>query len=199
MRKLFLILAVLFAFAAHASAQAPTPFSVYAGGAFSLPQSDAFKSAFKNGYHGFAGVGFKMSPMMQLIGKLEYHVFKFDFENNQSMDGYSGGTNKMLMFGADVKFSPKLPAAPVKPYLLGGLGVAHIKQSEFDGPQSLSLSVFNSYVSQAQTKLYYNLGAGIDLASSPTFGLFAQARYVAITTDGETSAFIPISLGLRFF
>lgn len=199
MKKLLVILAVLVAFAASASAQAPTPFSVYAGGALSLPQSDAFKASFDNGYHGFVGLGFKVAPILQVIGKVEYHTFKFDFDNSVGSAGFTGGTNKMIMFGLDGKLSPNLPASPVKPYFLGGLGLANIKQSEFEGPASLSLSLFNSIITESQTKVYFNVGAGADLLSNPAFGIFAQVRYVSISTDGESAAFVPISLGVRFF
>lgn len=201
MKKLLVILAVFVAFAASVSAQAPapTPFSIYAGGALSLPQSDAFKASFKNGYHGFLGLGMKVAPMLQVIGKVEYHTFKFNFDNAAGFDGYTGGTNKMLMYGVDGKLSPSVPASPVKPYFLAGLGFANIKQSEFEGPSSLSLSILNEVVSESQTKLYFNVGAGADLVANPAFSIFAQARYVSISTDGETAAFVPISLGVRFF
>ena len=88
---------------------------------------------------------------------------------------------------------------PVKPYVLGGLGMASIQQSEFEGPASLTLSVLNAYIPEDQTEFYWNMGAGITLMSSPAFSLFAQARYVSIATEGESSSFIPITLGFKFF
>ena len=200
MKKLVMILAILFTFTVAASAQtpAPTPFSIYAGGALSLPNSpDAFKDGFKTGYHGLLGLGFDVAPKFQVIGKVEYHTFQVDFD--ESMSEYSGGTNKMWMFGADAKFNPSLPALPISPYVLGGVGFANIKQSEFEGPASLSLSLLNEFVSESQTELYWNLGVGTELKTSPMFSLFAQARYVSIQTEGESSSFIPISLGLKFF
>jgi len=202
MKKLLMILAILFAFGASASAQMPSsPVSFYAGGALSIPTApDSFKDTFKNGYHGMLGVGFDVSPMLELVGKVEYHTFKFDFDGSEVFStDYSGGTNKMWMFGGDLKFSPSLPALPVSPYVLGGLGLANIKQSEFDGPTSLALDLFNEAISDSQTKLYWNMGAGFTLKTGPAFSLFAQARYVNITTEGESSAFIPVTVGLKFF
>jgi len=199
MKKILTILAILLAFGAVASAQTPSmPVSIYAGGALSIPTGpDYFKTAFKNGFHGSLGIGYDVNPMFELVGKVEYHAFKFDFD--QAYSDYSGGTNKMWMFGGDVKFSPSLPAMPVKPYLLGGLGFANIKQSEFKGPTSLALSILNSAIYDDQTKLYWNMGAGFTLMASPVFSLYAQARYVNIATEGDTSSFIPITVGVKFF
>ena len=199
MKKLMMILAILVAFGVSASAQVPSsPVSFYAGGALSIPSGpDSFKAMYKNGYHGMAGVGFSMAPMFEIVGKLEYHTFQFDFTD--VMSDYSGGTNKMWMYGADVKLSPSFPALPVKPYALVGVGMASIKQSEFTGPESLSLSVLNSAIGENQTKMYWNLGVGMNLMSSPVFSLFAQARYVNVATDGESSQFIPITIGAKFF
>ena len=198
MKRLLTVLAILLAFTVGASAQVSTPFSLYAGGALSIPQSpDGFKDGFKTGYHGMLGLGFNVAPSMQLIAKAELHSFKVDF--TEDMAGYSGGTNKMWMFGGDVKFSPSIPAMPVKAYALGGLGVANIKQSEFEGPASLSLSILNEMVSEDITKMYWNVGAGVELPTGPKLSLFAQARYVQIQTENEASSFIPITLGFKFF
>ena len=203
MKKLLTALIILVAFAMSATAQTPNPFSFYVGGAISMPTSpDSFKDNFKNGFHGSVGVGYKLAPGFQAIGKVEYHQFKFDFDNSSifaGATGYSGGTNKMWMFGADGRYSFNLPSAPVSPFVVAGAGLANIKQSEFDGPASLSLSIFNSYVSQDVTKFYFNVGGGVDLMTGPAWSLFAQARYVNIATDNEASVFIPVTVGLKFF
>lgn len=196
-----MMLAILIAFcAASVAAQVPSPFSLYAGGAISLPQSpDGFKDGFKTGYHGSLGVGYKVMPNLQMVGKVEYHTFRVNFDNMPGMEEYSGGTNKMWMYGIDGRYQFSLPAAPVSPYVLAGVGYANIKQSEFEGPASLGLSVLNELVSESITKMYWNLGAGVNLSSGPGFSIFAQARYVSIATEGEASTFVPITLGLKFF
>lgn len=202
MKKLVMALIIFILFSASVSAQAPNPFSLYVGGAISMPTSNAFNDNFKNGLHGSVGVGYKMMPGFQLIGKIEYHTFKFDFDNSALFDGvsgFSGGTNKMWMFGADGRYSFNLPSAPIQPYMLGGIGMAQVKQTEFDGPTSLSLSLFNEVVAQDQTEFYFNIGGGFDLKSGPAWSLFAQVRYVSIATGGEASTFIPLTVGLKFF
>ena len=118
MKKAMLMLVALLVVAVGANAQMPSaPFSLYAGGAISLPNSpDAFKDAYKNGFHGFVGLGFNFMPKMQLVGKVEYNQFSFDFEETgfatAGVDG--GGKQSLWMFGADARFAAGLPAAPLK-------------------------------------------------------------------------------------
>ena len=199
MKKLMTILAILLAFSVSASAQVPSsPVSFYAGGALSLPSGpDSFKAMYKNGYHGMAGVGFSMTPMIELVGKLEFHAFPFDF--GDAATDFSGGTNKMWMYGVDAKVSPSLPALPIKPYALLGVGMASISVSEFSGSDVLATSLLNSVIAEGQTKMYWNIGAGFGLMNTPVLSLFVQARYVNIATDGESSQFIPITIGAKFF
>jgi opacity protein-like surface antigen len=201
MKKLFLALAVLVAFASLAGAQVPTPFSLYAGGAVSMPQSpSAFKDAFKSGYHGSVGFGWKLMPSFQAVAKAELHSFGLDFTETglaTSNPNLTGGSNRVFMFGVDGRFSVGVPAAPLKPFVLAGVGLAKVDQTDFSGdPLATSL---NSLMPESQSKMYWNIGAGIELKGTPLFGLFAQVRYVSIATDGESQSFIPITLGLKFF
>ena len=196
MKKLLLTLIVLIVFALGANAQVPSPFSFYAGGALSMPASpEGFDAAYKTGWHGMVGAGYKVMPALQIMGKAEYHTFGFDFGDDV---GLEGGNYKVMMFGADGRFTINMPAAPVAPFVFGGAGLANVKMSEFEGP-SLVTSVLNASLPEDQNKMYFNVGAGFEMKASPTIKLFAQARYVGIQTEGETTAFVPITLGLRFF
>jgi hypothetical protein len=201
MKKLFLALIILIAFGVSASAQIPTPFSLYAGGAISLPQSPSgFKDGYKNGLSGMIGFGWKLMPNLQAVAKAELHSFKVDFDQQGLATSYpalTGGTNNMWMFGVDGRYSLGLPAAPIKPFVIGGLGLASISQTDFAGdPLATSL---NAVMPTSQSKMYWNIGAGVELKGTPLMGLFAQVRYVSVATDGEASNFVPITLGLKFF
>jgi hypothetical protein len=201
MKKLFLALIILIAFGVSASAQVPTPFSLYAGGAISLPQSpSAFKDGYKSGLSGMVGFGWKLMPNLQAVLKAELHSFKVDFAQQGLATSYpalTGGTNNMWMFGVDGRYSLGLPAAPIKPFLIGGAGLASISQTDFAGdPLATSL---NSVLPTSQSKMYWNIGAGVELKGTPLMGLFAQVRYVSVATDGTASNFVPITLGLKFF
>ncbi|MFQ6008980.1 MAG: outer membrane beta-barrel protein [Candidatus Zixiibacteriota bacterium] len=179
-----------------AFAQVPTPFSLYAGGALSLPNSpDGFKDSFKTGYHGLVGLGYKMGPSFQLVGKVEYHNFGYDFA---SLSGVEGGNTRMWLFGGDGRFSLDLPAAPIKPFVFAGAGLANVKQSDFSGDLALISSLTPSYP-ESQNKLFYNLGGGVEFGGGPSFSIFAQFRYVSVSTEGDNTAFVPITVGLKFF
>lgn len=197
MRKLILMLAILLTFALAASAQVSSPLSFYAGGALSLPNGpDGFKDAYKTGYHGWVGAGYSLAPTFQVIGKVEHNRFSFDAG---TITGVDGGTMKIWMYGADAKFAPSVPAFPIKPFLFAGAGWASSKVDEFTGSNTLATAALNTGTNESVTKMYYNFGAGADLFSGPAFSVFLQGRWVSIQTDGETTNFIPISMGLRFF
>jgi opacity protein-like surface antigen len=200
MKNTLLTIAAVLLFAVAVSAQVSSPVSLYVGGALSLPQSpESFSETFKTGFHGSVGVGYKVMPSLQVVGKLEYHRFAVDFENTElAAENISGGHNNVLMYGADARYGLSVPAFPLKPFLLGGVGFARLSATEFDGSSDLVASL-NDSQAESQTKFYYNVGAGIELSSGPLFGLFAQARYVSVSTDNESSSFIPITLGLKFF
>jgi hypothetical protein len=197
MRKLMLILAILLSFAVVASAEVPSPLSFYAGGAFSMPNGPtAFKDAYKTGYHGWIGAGYTVAPTFQVVGKIEHNHFAFD---NGSFTGVEGGSMKIWMYGADAKFSPKVPTFPIKPFMFAGAGWASSKISEFTGSNTLATAVLNEGTNQTVTKMYWNIGAGADIFSGPAFSVFLQGRWVSIQTEGSSTSFIPVSMGVRFF
>ncbi len=196
MKKPLLTAVCVIAFTFGVSAQVPAPFSLYAGGALSLPNApDYFKDSFKTGYHGLVGVGYKLGPGFQVVGKAEYHKFAFDFTG---LSGVDGGDNKVWMFGGDGRLAFDLPAAPIKPFAFVGVGIANIKRSDFDGNVTLATEL-NDALPDTQNKVYYNIGAGVELKFGPSFNLFVQGRYVSIATEGNITSFIPITVGLKFF
>lgn len=195
MKKLLITLAITLLLAAGVSAQVSVPVSVYLGGALSVPATGDFNDGWKWGYHGWAGVGYKMGAGLRITGKVEYHDFFFDM---MDVVGVEGGDTKVWMYGIDGRYKLNIPAIPIKPFVLAGGGVARVSWDEFEGT-SLIASTLNESIPEPQSKMYFNIGAGLELMALPTFGLFAEARYVSIGTDGERMNFVPMSLGLRFF
>jgi opacity protein-like surface antigen len=201
MKKVFFVIVAVLAMSAAASAQVPNPISLYFGGAISFPTApDAFSEGYNTGWHGTAGVGYKFAPNFQVIGKIEYHRFSVDYDNDPLLAtaNIDGGQNNMWMFGADARYAFGLPAAPVTPYVIGGLGLANISFSEFDGVEPLATSLNDAY-DGSQTDLYFNLGAGAELKTGPLWSLFAQIRYVSVQTEGDAASFVPFTLGVKFF
>ncbi|MFN2572709.1 MAG: outer membrane beta-barrel protein [Gemmatimonadales bacterium] len=77
-------------------------------------------------------------------------------------------------------------AAGPKPYVMGGLGLSNVKVSA--GGTSVS-----------ETKVSFGFGAGVSLPLG-TGGnrLFAETRYTSVSTSGQSTAFLPIVVGVSF-
>ncbi|MFH1686568.1 MAG: outer membrane beta-barrel protein [bacterium] len=181
MRKIVLLFWLVCFVAAGAAAQVSSPLKVYGGGGLSFPaKPDAFKDSYKKGFHGFVAVGLPVFPKLEALPKLEYHTFGGDLSN------VGGGDVRVLMVGVDGKLNLTLPMFPIKPYLIAGIGMAGIRQTEFDTPnipQASDLTLEN------QTKFYYNLGAGTAWKLLMAVDLFAQVHYVAISTSADGKSF----------
>lgn len=180
MKRLTLITAVLVLFAMTASAQVPKPFTVYADAGLTMPNGD-FNTLYKAGLHFGAGVGFNVGPNFQIVPNIEYHSFSMDFL------GFSGGKMTVLMFGANGRMALGAGPMPVKPFFLGGLGLA---RGSTEAIQFLATEITTDATS---TNFYWNVGAGVEL-----MGLFVQARYVSISSGGGSLNYIPVTLGLKF-
>ena len=190
MKKL-LILTVILAFVAmSASAQVSKPFNIYVGGGLNLPMSpEIFKDYWKTGFHGMGAFGFNSGPNLQILGKIEYHTFPFDFGGIPGLSGMSFNT---LMYGGAAKFDFGVPMAPTKPFVLGGMGMATLSVSDLEGvgaPISFDVS---------ETKIYIEFGGGVEFKMGPTMNLFLMGRYVNVSSEGDATAFVPITVGLKF-
>lgn len=194
MKKVLLVGGILILFALCVSAQVPSkPFSIYAGGGLSLPSApQKFKDGHKTGFHGLAGIGVNAAPFIQMVGKVEYQSFSKDWGELYPGVNVSGGKRELWMYGADLRFGVNVPAAPIKPFLLGGIGWAYI--SERDIP---SAAGFSYLTPKNATEFYFNIGGGIELKGGPFFGLFLQGRYINIKAEGDNLVLIPVTLGIK--
>jgi len=201
MKKWMILLLAMVAMSSFALAQVPNPISLHVGGAVSIPNSPkAFADYYKTGFHGWGGIGYKFMPNFQAVGKVEFHSFALDIDSDPILasQDITGGHNNMWMAGLDGRYSFSLPKAPLTPFVLAGGGFARMSVTDLEGGSSLVAS-FNEYKPEAVTDVYFNVGAGVELKTSPMWNLFFQVRYVSIATEGEASSFIPISVGLKFF
>lgn len=200
MKKFFWTLIILLVMAASAFAQVPkpVPFSIYAAGAITVPNSpDGFSENYNTGYHFYGGLGMKMFPLMQVVGKAEYTNMSFDFGDNGDL---SGGNSTIWMFGADSRFSFGAPMVPFKPFVFGGAGLANITFDDVSGSDDVLVTAINDEISdETMNKLYWNVGAGFEFKTSPMMSFFVQGRFVSIATEGDPTVMIPFSLGLKFF
>ena len=89
---------------------------------------------------------------------------------------------KLKLIGAlaDVTVSPKMSGG-VSPYVLAGAGVVNGKPEGGDG----------------DTKFAWNAGAGAKFKAG-SLGLYLEARFLSVNTEGSKTNSIPITLGVRF-
>ncbi len=174
MKKVLFTLGLVMLLALGAQAQDPAKkTNFYLGAGLGLPMGD-FGDAFGMGLHGAGALGFNISPSFQPRAKVEFHTFGSD------IDGVDGSLN-ILMFGGDGRFSFAKEGQKLAPFLLGGLGFASSKFEDF-----------------SSTDFYFEFGGGVDIVSNGAMSWFLQGRYVSISGDGGSDAFIPVTVGLRF-
>lgn len=185
MKKLLIVTLVIAFTAMAVSAQVPAkPFTIYGAAGISLPTSpDLFKDAYKTGFHGDAQLGFNAFPKTEFLINLGYHSFSADFGDST---GYDGGTLSAFLAGGDLKLNLGVPMAPVKPFVFAGAGMAVLSISDLVTPDG-------TYTSDSETKFYFEIGGGIEFTQ-----FFIRAKYVSISTEDESTATIPISLGVKF-
>lgn len=203
MKKLMILTAVLlFGVVSSVSAQVPgvpsKPFSLYLDGGLNIVSSpDAFKDFHKLGYHVEGGIGFKVAPFVQVVGKLGMNTIAKDWEFVPALaDILDGGNVKIMTFGLDLRAALGAPLVPIKPFAFVGGGYAKISENDI----TVSTGVIEDYYVggfEDMTKFYYNIGAGLEFGSGP-MSFFIQGRYTSISTDGESIKYMPISLGIKF-
>ncbi len=209
MNKFALLLVVLlFGVVASTSAQIPgKPFSIYLdAGLQSTSSPDWFKDYHKLGYHAEGGIGFKVFPFVEIVGKAGIQVMAKDWAliPNSPLDG---GNVRILTFGLDARAAIGAPLAPIKPFVFAGVGLAKISEADITiSGSGLLNSLYNNQLDK-KTKMYYNLGAGLEFGGGP-FKFFIQARYMGFTAErievpivGEEDnkiKYIPVSFGIKF-
>ena len=185
MKKLF-ILAVILAFTAMtASAQVPAkPFNIYGSAGITMPMSpDVFKDGWNMGFHGNAQLGFNAFPKTELLLNLGYHTFSADFGD---LTGYEGCTFSTILTGVDLKLNLGVPMAPIKPFVFAGGGLAVMSFSD--------LTTTSGTISfDSENEFYFEIGGGVEFTK-----FFVKLKYVSIATEGESTALVPISIGLKF-
>ena len=205
MKKALLVSAMVLLFAAGGFAQEMKP-AIYIGGGLSMPMSpDIFKDNWKMGFHGGAGVGFQVHPMFEIIGRAHYNMFSMDLDEyiktlaEAAGATIDGGSYKALEVMADVKFlipiAPEGEDAPFQPFLLGGVGI--VNQSISDVDVTTETETYTITV-ESQTDLAFGFGAGFEYMASPKASIFVEGKYTMIQTEGETTAYVPIRVGLKY-
>lgn len=201
LKKILLTLAVLIAVAAGVQAQdsQTKSWNLYLGAGASLPMGD-FKDTYSTGLHGSGAFGFNVAPGFQILGKVEFHTFSIqdDFRSFlvPGATNLEGGGSNVLMFGGAAKYNFRMENSKMSPYLIGGLGMASVSFKDITG-DSAGTS-FTRTPPDGTTKMYFEVGAGLEFGGSESMAFFVQGRYVSVSTEGSSSTFIPLTVGIRF-
>lgn len=215
MRIIFITLICLTALlATSVYAQTPAkPFNLYfsAGGTFPV-KPDFFNDFHKLGYNLSGGLGFSALPRVQAIARVGLHKVLKDWNSikyadelgNVYDDAIDGGDITGVSYGVDLQLDLGLPALPVKPYLLGGIGFMNLSEGDIKIPGANIDGLSDLEFIDSGNQFYWSLGGGVLLKSGPLFSFYLEGRYTNIKQDLVQDAdlgnliFIPINLGIKF-
>lgn len=172
-RASFTVVAAALAFSA-ADAQAQIGFSIAGGPSFATGDAGDMLDM---GYHAKVAAAFSI-PVLPIGLEAEgmWTQFNYSDVDDASSRVLSGTLNAVL----------NLPTPGITPYIVGGVGMYNGK-SDVPG-----------FDSESETDMGVNIGAGVRLGLVGLGGVFAEARLHNIFTEGESTRFIPVSLGIRF-
>jgi opacity protein-like surface antigen len=203
----YFVLGCALLIAVTATAQVPgvsAAFGVHANLA-NLNVSGPLEEVYGMGYGGGAHLDVQFAVLsLRLSG--DYITFSPDNDKYQafvrSLPGFSTATIKVdggriNIFSGNINAKlPFLPLPIVSPYITGGIGLVNLGADDanvtVNGTSSGSIPGV-----KGQTKTAANAGAGVDLKLG-AFTLFAEGKYTWIFTEGETSTYIPFSIGITF-
>jgi opacity protein-like surface antigen len=108
------------------------------------------------------------------------------YSQTSEKSGVTAHTTKIIGGLAEVVYAFGLKAAPVRPYILGGVGYYNVKVSV-------------TGASASESKIGFGGGAGLAFKMG-TGGtrFFVEAKYVSVATSGSSIPFLPIRVGFRF-
>lgn len=144
------------------------------GGGMAFPLG-TFGDAANTGYLGqfIAGI---TGPSGRLGGRIDGMLASHD---------YGPYTYRQIGVMGDVVFTPGA-GSNVTPYLLGGLGLVNGKTTGTGSALGSS------------TKPAFNAGAGLTLWLSRRIWVFVEGRYVSVQTEGSSTNFVPLTVGIRW-
>ncbi len=165
-------------------------------------------ASLKDAYGAGWGGGAHLDVSLLMFGfRLSGDYMKYSLDEDRFRSSYAGvfggAVNQISINGGGLSiFSLNangkwniLPLPVVTPYLTGGVGLAWLSVDETK--TSISGVAGNTFPSRSEGgKTSLNLGAGADLSLGLT--LFVEVKYVWILTEGETSTYVPVTLGVTF-
>lgn len=178
-RFLTIVVASLIVMVALSSAQAPSkPVNFYLGVGGSKP-TGWLNDPYDLGYHGMGKMGYRVTSKLELRGGLSYHGLPFDFP-------VDGGDFYALLVGLDLRINMRNKPSNVGPILSGGVGLCAWKITQQGSGENMR------WPDISDTDPYFEVGLALESGRG-----FVQVGYVFIATEGETTKFVPVTVGFR--
>ncbi len=199
------LIAIVMLTAATASfAAGPIGFGVQATAAnvnFEGPAKEIYGFGFGGGAH----LDINVLPVVSLRVQGDYISFAPDKGKYSSYLASQAGVpaSDIAVDGGRVNFISAnanvmvdiLPLPVLSPYVTGGAGITSFSYSDLTVRyQGIPIPVPKP---ESQTKFSANLGIGTELDLA-VVKVYLEARYTWIFTEGSTSTYIPVSLGVTF-
>ncbi|HXF99938.1 MAG TPA: outer membrane beta-barrel protein [Bacteroidota bacterium] len=203
MKKLAIIAATLLVSSSTLLAASPVRFGLQATGAnINVPKP--MNEIYGFGYGGGVHIDFNLPVLLSFRLQGDYVRFSADQSKYQQLlaslvggtvasdFSIEGGAISVWSVYANVK-SSFLPLPLISPYITGGAGIANLSSADatvkYQGQPLGGVPGVSG-----ESKFSANLGAGVDLKIG--IELYLEARYTWIFTSGETSTYVPISIGI---
>ena len=165
---------------ATANAQGAGRASFHLAGGLTMPMGD-FGDGFGTGWQGLGGVSFGLGGLPFML-----RVDGFYGQNNGD-EAVTGPDVKVKMFGgmAGAQFNFGSDVAPVKPYILVQVGMVNSKVE------------IPNFDTSGETDFAFGGGGGVQFGLG-SMNAFVEAQYVSVQTEGSSSNYVPIRVGVRF-
>ena len=188
-----------------------------------LPSSPmAFANYWSAQYGGSLRAGFPLSESVSLIGSLEY--YRFTLNETGVKEGFntdyvkeiwifdrvtmnpSADPSSVVALSASFRVAPSPRAGLISPYFIAGLGVMQVSMSNISMPvtsvltintNTVDMTARNRIVGGKQTALMLQSGLGVDFNISTLLNAFVEARYAIGLTEGHSTSYIPLGVGVK--
>jgi opacity protein-like surface antigen len=169
---------------AIAGAQDARSISFGVMGGLSLPMGD-LADGVESGFNITGNLYMPLGDKLKLRADLGYESFA-----GKGSNSIAGFDFNVLSVTGNVIFPLGMERAEggIRPYLIGGGGL-------YRG--TIKANIVGISDSESSSDLGINVGGGFEFKLSG-FTTFAEARFVNVFSDGESSNWIPITFGIRF-
>lgn len=161
---------------------------LYVHGGAGFPTSSAFNDAYNTGFNAGVGVGIPLTNQLEGVFMGRYDRFGLDAPSNMNIDG---GTLSSLSATANLKLNGPVVSSRLMPYGFAGAGLFRLATSDMT---SGSISTDGN----SEVDLGLQFGAGLSIGMSPRANLLVEPNYVVVFSEGESTTFFPVRLGVSF-